>query len=255
MNNNIKPQSEPLVTIIIATYNEFLNIQKTLDSIKNQKYKNTELIVIDANSDDGTVGILKKNSSEIKYFLSEDDLGIYDAWNKALNVSSGDWIMFLGAGDCLKPNALSTYIASINHNNFINFISSKGIVIDSKGMPLREFGKSFDKRAFLKYMTICHPSSLHHKSLFKDYGHFNISYKICADYDFLVRAIDSIHPKFINKNLVEVLDGGISAYSFTGLYETKLIKLSKRSKIQVEFEWFLSVIKLYIKIQLLGRAV
>ena len=139
MNNNLKSDLQPLITIIIATYNELFNIQKTLDSIYHQKYVNIEIIVIDGDSDDGTVDILNENSARISYWISEVDIGIYDAWNKALKQSSGDWIMFLGAGDCLKFNALDHYIGCINSSNGSeNFISSKGTIIDSKGKDIRD---------------------------------------------------------------------------------------------------------------------
>ena len=256
MSSHTDSNKNPLITIIIATYNDFINIQQTLDSIKNQKYKNTEVIVIDGNSDDGTVDILSENSEIIAQWLSEEDLGIYDAWNKALGLSSGDWIMFLGAGDCLNSNALESYIFCINsNNNSVNFVSSRGVIIDSKGKHMREFGKSLDKKSFLKYMTICHPSSLHHKSLFEINGYYDVSYKLSADYEFLIRSLDSIRSRFIDTALIEVLDGGVSAYSFVGLYETKIIKSSKRAKILVEWEWLLSVIKLYVKLKLLKKEV
>ena len=126
MLNKAEINRQPLITIIVATYNELLNIQKTLDSIYYQKYNNFEIIVIDGNSDDGTVKILKKNQNLISKWLSEDDHGIYDAWNKGLNMSSGDWIMFLGAGDTLNDDALNNYANFIKANNYdTNFISSK----------------------------------------------------------------------------------------------------------------------------------
>ena len=251
MSSHIESNKNPLITIIIATYNDFINIQQTLDSIKNQKYKNTEVIVIDGNSDDGTIDILSENSEIITQWLSEEDLGIYDAWNKGLELSSGDWVMFLGAGDCLNSNALESYIFCINSkNNSVNFVSSRGVIIDSKGKHMSEFGKRLDKRLFLKNMAICHPSSLHHKSLYLKYGYYDISYKISSDYDFLLRALKSIHPKFIDEVLVEILDGGISTYSFDGLHETRRIKLLYRSRVFVDWEWIVSVVKLYIKLKI-----
>ena len=69
---------------------------------------------------------------------------------------------------------LESYIFCINsNNNSVNFVSSRGVIIDSKGKHMREFGKSLDKKSFLKYMTICHPSSLHHKSLFEINGYYD----------------------------------------------------------------------------------
>ena len=254
MSNKDEINRQPLITIIVATYNELLNIQKTLDSIYYQKYNNFEIIVIDGNSDDGTVKILKKNQNLISKWLSEDDHGIYDAWNKGLNMSSGDWIMFLGAGDTLNDDALNNYANFIKANNYdTNFISSKGKIIDFKGNFVRVIGKILNKKTFLKYMSICHPGSLHHKSLFLENGFYDINYKICADYEFLVRSLSSLNTSFIDKILVEILDGGVSAYSFKGLYETKIIKLSRRGKILVELEWIIAVIKLFLKIKLLNR--
>ena len=102
---------------------------------------------------------------------------------------------------------------STDKDQYMKLIQEAGELSDSlcKGKDIRDFGKNFDKNEFLKYMTICHPSSLHHKSLFKKYGQYDISYKISSDYEFLVRAIRSIKPSFIDLTLVEVLDGGVSA--------------------------------------------
>ena len=76
MNTNLKSGLLPLITIIIATYNELLNIQKTLDSIYHQKYINIEIIVIDGDSDDGTVDILDDNSGVNPFPESEYSIDI-----------------------------------------------------------------------------------------------------------------------------------------------------------------------------------
>lgn len=251
MSTNIESKNNPLISIVIATYNEFFNIQKTIDSIVIQN--NIEVIVIDGDSNDGTVDVIKKNSKIISIWISEQDLSIYDAWNKALDLASGDWIMFLGAGDCLHSNAIESYIHCINGDSSLNFISAKGAIVDSNDIYLRQFGKNLDKKLFLKNMSICHPSSLHHKSLFLTHGYFDTSYKFSADYEFLMRALKSISPKFIDKILVNVLDGGISAYSFKGLKETRRLKLKERSRLLVEWEWFVSVVKLCIRISFIKK--
>jgi len=254
MDSILHSNLQPTITIIIATYNELCNIQKTLDSIYYQKYTNIEVIVIDGNSDDGTIEILIKNQDLLSKWLSEKDSGLYDAWNKGLNLSSGEWIMFLGAGDTLNSDALNSYANSIKINNKeLNFITSKGRLNDNNGKFIREIGKSLNKKTFQKYMTICHPGSLHHKSLFLKNGNYDINYKICADYEFLMRSLSDLNTSFIDKALVDILDGGISSYSFKGLYETKIIKMSKRPKILVEWEWIIALIKLFLKIKLLNR--
>ena len=72
-----------------------------------QKTSDCELIIIDGDSSDSTLEIIKSFGDEIDVLISEPDNGIYDAWNKGINVSQGKWIMFLGADDQLFPNALS----------------------------------------------------------------------------------------------------------------------------------------------------
>src|SRR5579864_471869 len=89
----------PKISIIIVTYNAAAYLQKCLDSIYRQKYPSIEIIVLDAESTDGTVDILKANTNKITFWKSEKDEGIYDAMNKALEHVTGEWVYFLGADD------------------------------------------------------------------------------------------------------------------------------------------------------------
>lgn len=98
----------PLISIITSTYNCTSTLNDTINSILNQSYINLEYIIIDGNSTDGTIDIIK--SSEQKFqkkkivfkWISEPDKGIYDAWNKGLDKVTGDWIVFIGGDDFLK---------------------------------------------------------------------------------------------------------------------------------------------------------
>jgi glycosyltransferase involved in cell wall biosynthesis len=241
---------KPIITIIIATYNEQNNIVRTLSSIQEQKYRDIEVIVVDGASTDETVGILKENQDIINKWISEKDSGIYDAWNKALKLCSGEWIMFLGAGDYLNPSAVEKYVNCINNSESdINFVSANGVIVRDNGKIVSKVGQSFQKQRFLKYMTICHPSALHHKSLFEEFGSFDSSYHISADYAFLLRSLNSINAAYIDKVLVTILDEGVSAYSFDCLHETRKAKLPYRKRWLVEWEWMLSIIKLYLKLR------
>ena len=85
-----------IVVISLNTKNQFL---KTINSIKKQKYKKYELIVVDGNSIDGTKEEIKKINLKSKKYIIEKDKGIYDAMNKGIKKSSGKWIIFLNSGD------------------------------------------------------------------------------------------------------------------------------------------------------------
>ena len=105
----------PFISIITPTLNVESTISNTLNSITNQVYKNYEYIIIDANSNDNTLEIIRKYSSLIPIsFISEPDNGISDAFNKGVNLSKGKWIIFLGAGDELINNKILKLIQFIN---------------------------------------------------------------------------------------------------------------------------------------------
>ena len=105
------------ISIITATYNAELVFEDLVNSIIPQKTNDIEFIVIDGGSKDNTLNIMKKYNSNIDYWISEQDNGIYDAWNKGIRVSTGEWIMFLGADDILHQNTISDYIKVINKNH------------------------------------------------------------------------------------------------------------------------------------------
>ncbi len=92
------------VSVITVCYNALQGIEKTILSVKSQAYEDVEYIIIDGGSTDGTVDIIRKHSNCIDFFVSEPDGGIYDAMNKGIRVATGEWIIFLNAGDVFASN-------------------------------------------------------------------------------------------------------------------------------------------------------
>ena len=92
-------------SIITVVFNNKKSIQKCIDSVNNQSFKNYEHIVIDGNSIDGTKLILAKNKTKIKYF-SKQDINMWDAMNKGIKKSKGNIICILNSDDILTRNAL-----------------------------------------------------------------------------------------------------------------------------------------------------
>lgn len=102
-------------SIITATYNVAKTFRQTAESVFKQTYPSVEYIVIDGGSTDGTVNILKEYSSRLAYWVSEPDLGIYDAFNKGIRAATGDYIYFLGADDCFfDEKTLSRVSGALN---------------------------------------------------------------------------------------------------------------------------------------------
>jgi cellulose synthase/poly-beta-1,6-N-acetylglucosamine synthase-like glycosyltransferase len=100
---------KPLITIITSTYNAAEYLPRTIKSVREQTYTNIEWIIVDGNSKDNTVELIRQNEDVIDYWVSEPDSGIYDAWNKGVSLANGDWIAFLGAGDSYKPDAINVF--------------------------------------------------------------------------------------------------------------------------------------------------
>ena len=117
----INKSDGPLISIITVSKNSSKFIQETIDSIKNQKYKNIEHIIVDGGSTDGTIDIIKKNIEYIDYFVSEADLGNYDALNKGLSLCTGDLIGIVNSDDILLQDATSILVKYYKQHLDVDF--------------------------------------------------------------------------------------------------------------------------------------
>jgi len=103
----------PLVSIITVVRNGEKYLEQTIKSVIYQTYDNVEYIIIDGGSTDGTLDIIRKYDDKIAYWVSEPDDGLYDAMNKGSNIASGDYALYLNAGDYFYQN--DTVQQSMHH--------------------------------------------------------------------------------------------------------------------------------------------
>ena len=95
----------PLISVITVVFNGARTLEQTINSVLAQDYENVEYIIVDGGSKDGTLNIIRNYEEKIDCWLTESDKGIYDAMNKGLDITGGDWVLFLGADDALYDNA------------------------------------------------------------------------------------------------------------------------------------------------------
>jgi glycosyltransferase involved in cell wall biosynthesis len=184
-NRNFRKRKFPLISIITVVLNNDSHIQKTLDSIFNQKYSNYELIIIDGGSTDGTLKIIKKNKKKIDKWISEKDKGIYDAFNKGMDLAEGDYIGFVNSDDILLPNALkilAKYIAKYPELDFFFGAVRKhwGVLHGYRAWKIKfswGFYSSHSTGFFIKLKSA------------KIVGKYNLKYKYSSDYDYFYRMI------------------------------------------------------------------
>ncbi|UKT63250.1 glycosyltransferase family 2 protein [Pedobacter mucosus] len=167
-------RKEPKISILIVVYNAVEHLEQSLLSVIKQAYSNVELIVIDGNSTDGTVDIIRRYSDKIGYWVSEPDNGIYDAMNKAVDKATGDWIYFLGAGDILL-NVLDKVIDNFKDVNTVYY----GDVYRTD--LLKVFNGRFSMFRSAR-MSICHQAIFYPNEAIKKHK-FNTKYKVQADHN------------------------------------------------------------------------
>lgn len=235
-----------LITIITVVYNSKNNIHLTLDSVRRIKNNNIEYVVIDGNSNDGTLDILNKNIDIIDTLISEEDKGIYDAMNKGIENSSGKYIAFLNAGDSYLAdfNDSTSLLLNENYDVFsfgINMFKENSdlIYISPTIINLSKFDP--------QHMYLPHPGLLVNREVFNKIGKFNINFKSAGDLDWVNRLILNYDYKIkiINKALVNFLAGGIS-FSINSFREARNISIYYRKSIFISNYIFLKQILYYV---------
>lgn len=235
-------QDKIKISIITATYNASNSLGRLINSVAQQKADCIEFIIIDGNSKDKTLDIIQQNESFVDYWISESDTGVYDAWNKGVQVARGEWIMFLGADDVLLPNGIGKYLdllVKVDLSNY-DYISARNRYVDEKGRRLKNLGQKADWKFMRKGMSAAHVGSLHNKkNLFLADGLYNLDFKICADYELLLRKKQYLNSYFMDEVVAEMNVGGMS-FSVKAIYETYLIRKKHHAVLEI-YNYFLFI--------------
>jgi glycosyltransferase involved in cell wall biosynthesis len=238
---SIEHTKSPLISIIIAVYNGSATLQRCLDSIACQTHNSFELIVMDGGSTDGTLGILEDNAHIISLWRSERDRGIYHAWNKALDVARGEWVLFLGADDRLAgPMVLGNVAQLLEASKQHSLVYGK-IVFEGGKMDGLVLGKEWSWKKFRRQMSIPHTGAFHHRQLFKELGNFKEDFPIAGDYELLLRARDGLNPRFIDYGVtIMAADGTSSRNRLKSLKEARRAQMENKvaSALYINF-WHL----------------
>lgn len=228
--------NSPAISIVIACFNARATLGMALDSLLAQSYTDFEIIVVDGASQDGTVALLQTYGERIARWISEPDVGIYDAWNKGLGLARGRWIGFLGADDVYLPNALQEYACYLADHPDLEYVSARVELFDGEGST-RIIGQAWQWVSFRRYMCVAHVGSLHGRSLFETYGHFNPNYRVCGDYELLLRAGARLRAGYVDSVFTRMHAGGISGSNRRALDETCHAKLQTHAATPVLAHW------------------
>lgn len=181
----------PLITVITVVFNGAVTLEKSICSVIEQNFDNVEYLIIDGGSTDGSVELLKKYDSAIDYWVSEPDAGIYDAFNKAVMCSTGDWICFMGADDYFFSKMVLSQMSRcfLRDDDGVKLVYGNIALLDSEHREVCRVGEAWHiaKNKFNSVMAIPHPGLMHHRTWFAKYGLFDTSFRIAGDYEMLLR--------------------------------------------------------------------
>ncbi len=196
-------ENKPLISIVTVVYNGEKHLEQTINSVLGQTYDNIEYILIDGESTDGTMEIIKKYEGQVDYWISESDEGIYNAMNKGVSLCSGDYVAFLNADDWYPINSLDLVVGALLKTK-LDYVFGDMNLYDENTLV----GKR--KPSNYKYGTpIGHQALFVRTNLMRE-NPFNIRYKIAADYDFMIKLIK------MNKIYIQ-LDESLANFRIAGV--------------------------------------
>jgi len=176
------------LSIITINLNNRDGLERTLNSVQAQTFRNFEQIVIDGGSSDGSLDVIQGRAETITYWVSEPDAGIYFAMNKGIKISSGEYLIFLNSGDCLaSTDVLANIFCDENPESDIIYGDTLRKTPDGS-TELRATPENLTPFAFYKF-RICHQSVIYRRTLFEKYGDYDISFRISADTEFNLRCL------------------------------------------------------------------
>jgi glycosyltransferase involved in cell wall biosynthesis len=196
---------QKLFSIITPVYNSGSKIEKTIKSVAAQDSDLYEYIIVDGASTDETLTSIKNSGGDFE-LVSEPDAGVYDAMNKGIARASGKYLYFLGAGDSLRPHALSN-IARLMPREDLNFVYGN-VYWEDQAMI---YAGAFTKEK-LRNSNICHQAVFYHRNIFDLIGGFELRFKILADYVFNIKCFGNgkVKKSYIEYVVANFEGGGIS---------------------------------------------
>lgn len=233
------------ISIITATYNSEKTIRRLLNSILEQEDQKFQWIVIDGNSTDNTLSILREFHIKNLKIVSEPDFGIYDALNKGIKISETEYYIVIGADDVFYKNAIADYNKAIEMGKY-SFVTS--LVKCNNKILSPKNGPSWLNGQF-KWVSAHAVGLLIKKELHLKYGYYSSKFPIAADQLFIKQCcISGEKVKFINKVVGEFSLYGLSSIDKIGVYTEcfRVQLITENKKLIIYIIFILKLIKYFI---------
>ena len=223
------------LSIITINLNNASGLKRTIQSVRSQTSNDYEFIIVDGASKDESVEIIKEYSDyfhgELKW-VTETDLGIYNAMNKGIKMASGDYIQFLNSGDCLASNDVTEcMLETLKTRGFPSILYGNMLKEMPDGRILRDKCFAGESISFLGFYSgsLNHSPAYIRKDLFDKYGLYDESLRIVSDWKWFLQAI------ILGEEKPVYTDIDVTFFDMCGISETnKELNNSERKKVLVE---------------------
>ena len=244
---------QPLITVVTVVYNDVKHIEDTILSVVNQTYPDIEYIIIDGGSTDGTVDIIRLYVDKIVNWISEPDQGVFDAMNKALKKATGDYIIFMNAGDSFADIDIVEKVVDYMKENDASDVYYGDVYRGNKRVDCiwKDIPFYLSKKK-IRGMNICHQSIFVKLLIAKKY-YFDTSYKFAADYNMMMQIFkdggrfqympltitvyDTTGIPMVNWQQTFKEEARICGYANSFLYKVELVKRKLFHSFRSLFLW------------------
>lgn len=209
------------LSIITINFNDREGLDKTIQSVTNQTFKDFEYIVIDGASTDGSVDVIKKYADRLTHWVSEPDTGIYNAMNKGTRLAQGEYCLYLNSGDFLAADDVLE--KAFSHNFTEDIVSCNCLDFDEKYEWLKVPPRNVSLFTFMGG-SLPHPTSFIKRELLNRLGGYNESYRIMSDWCFFLEAV------VIQNCSYKTLDLLLSKFNCFGISSTSSVIETEKSK-------------------------
>ncbi len=204
--------TSPLFSIITITWNAEATIGVTLDSVQSQSCKSYEYIVIDGLSSDATLSLINDRKGLVAKLVSERDAGLYDAMNKGIDRATGEYLIFLNAGDTFYSAETLADIAQQIGDNRPDIIYGETALVDSNrqflAMRRLQTPEVLDWHSFKHGMLVCHQAFIAKRTIVP---HYNCDYRLSSDFDWCIRCMQRSKERYnTHLTLINYLNEGVT---------------------------------------------
>lgn len=239
------------ISVITICYNSEKFIEQTINSVITQDYPNIEYIIVDGNSKDNTVHIIKQYQYKIFKWISEKDNGIYDAMNKGIKMATGDWVIFMNSGDKFSSKTILSEVFKSEIKRQIQIIY--GNVIMDWG-DYKDYKKAYPLNGISYRMAFCHQSVFVRRSILLE-NLFDLSYIYAADYNQFY----NLYYKY-SANIFEYVPVYIAECDTSDSFSRKnmlpmWLEYMRIRSAHKDIRWYWDSFKNFIKIKILKRKI